>query len=96
MKQNKLVKIAIDILIHGESNIYNWVKELDNKRLCIGPKLHCYNCKSSKDYNIYFDKTIKNMALLCVLFRDWCNKNDNKHLYKGWIKEGTKFKKGSE
>jgi len=96
MKQAKLVKIAIDVLINGEyDKHYDWKKVLGNKELKIynWGELILFHCDSHKNYSIYFDKKIKNMGMLVVLLRDWNNKNNNRYKclwYKLWIEKGTK------
>jgi len=103
MKQETLVNRAIDVMIHGhQHNGYHWIKVLGDKRLRVGIELWfargglCLDYMESERtrYPIYFDKKVKNMAMLVMLVRDWSNKNNNNVIYEmdrytSWIKDGV-------
>jgi len=87
MTQTELVKIAIDILINGKPKYYLF-KVLGNKVLDFTGfgALNYINYKSHREYAINFDKKVKNMAMLCVLLKDWSNKSNCPEAYYNWRK----------
>jgi len=91
MTQNKLVKIAIDIIIHGKYDEYY-------DELVLGKKLLGFNYKNSLCYDdgvekyiryINFDKTVKNMAMLSILVKDYCRSKEQLFRYEEWIEKGV-------
>jgi len=98
MTQEQLVKIAIDSLIHGKNDEnYWWQKILGNDALyyhdnyCLSYHTSRHDYNKNKWFYIYFDKNVKNMAMLCVLFKDWIRINNQEYYYKNWVEAGVLY-----